>query len=339
MNRQLGKQSRCLLRTLHHLLRFAPIVLALSVIASCSISPSEPKEDISITQLGRGINPDVSGTKVVWQVGNLGPIVRSDVNDGGIDTIVEPMAGQVVGHPTIHGEQFAWNLWPTRSATSTDVVVAKSDGEVVRLTDDTIQDRIPTIADSYVTWERRSDQNGDIYAGRVRTGEVIAISQGVEDDIQPRIHGERVVWTRIIATDESGSPTQTQIRQHNLSDRSEVVISSESAVHGNPDVFGELVTWVKDGNVVLKNLAAEEVDTISTGGNRVSFPSISERWIVWEESRAVGSEIVAYEIQAEKVFQITDSGTDKGAPRVSEGVVVWHEFRQDGAVIVSVKLP
>lgn len=301
------------------------------LIAGCADGPTGLGESLRIVELGAGINPDVAGDHVVWQRHNGGPILHLDVASDRLDTLAEREASLQVDHPTVHGGRAAW--MEVSDSGSSIALLPSLEASRKRVTGGSSRGRFPRLSEDLLVWERRGQNDADIFLQHLGTAGESRIAPSTDHQIQPRVDGHRVVWTQFSVEGNERTNFRVRLFDAEVGDVRTLIESDSS--HGKPDVSGNVVVWVAPGG---------DIEYVEVGGpgsvepNRVdteaSFPAVSVPWIVWVNLEDDGN-VWAHNIESGETFPITSNSRLKNFPHISGNRVVWVELDPESWKVMS----
>jgi len=135
---------------------------------------------------------------------------------------------------------------------------------------------------------------------------------------------------------------QADIRARNL-DTNEDRRLTNGAYARQPDVSGNLATWAELGDdgrwsIVVYNLEDRTMlRRIDENGDQ-EYPSISRRYVVWQDSRRGNWDIRAYDLEEKRGFWVSNSSQDETRPSIDgtlvaferDGLIWYHDLSTDG---------
>jgi hypothetical protein len=195
----------------------------------------------------------------------------------------------------------------------------RTTGEVTQITDDTIEDSDLQGDGNYIVWEVNNPLNGtwDIALHNVQSGETQVFANPGEDDVDPIIEGDYVVWKW------DGEPST--IRYYNIATTElDTLVSGDAderydayEIH-NGRILYQFRDPQNDGTVLrflnVYDLAMGDTELVSEGVAPTDLQYNSDihgDMVIWE-GRPVGSsllaaEIYSYNLATDTFAQITDN--------------------------------
>jgi len=229
--------------------------------------------------------PDVSGNRVVWQQGFTTPtrLGGVDLSSGDALTLPAPQGEQM--KPAISGSQLVWVNHDASNAMSPWTIQ----------TENLASGDAPTV--------------------------VATLPSGISDVGQPRIVGERILWSiqfgyagadgyswQLWTTNVGGQPTQ-------------IAAGSGMDFLSGFDVGGNLAVYAAGGKVHTVGLSAGGADNVIGNGDS---PSTDGRYVIWSAAPvSTYQNMLGYDSQTDSHFVAVADGQQNRSPRTVAGKVVW----------------
>lgn len=184
----------------------------------------------------------------------------------------------------------------------------------------------PTIANNgTIIWADSRNGNYDIYAYDPSTGIEFPITTNFADQSNSSSGGNWVVFED--DKDATESRHNPNIYGYDLATGKEFVIGTEPSLDWHPATNGKEVVWqsYEDLKFKIKMWDPKEGIGVIYKSQRDQYnPSISERFVAWEEQEEGKSKIMAYDLQNKNTFTVFDEGGYNKYPKVSEDTIVWQ---------------
>lgn len=291
-----------------------------------------------LTTSFNGLDPDISGSLVVWRNWDTGRIV---VYDLATETQQEASAAptQMVS-PSISGNRVVWgdyrnsinygDIYMRDMSQPSEVYVSRGADLPAGKTDSQKDKRNPEIGGDIVVWEdmRNAFQdaqgwwhNPDIYMKNLATGVESAVCTNTSDQYNPVVAGNRVYWM-----DYRNNNWDVYVKD--LDTGIETRLTSDNAHQSWPSASGGFVVWkdVREGDedIYMKNMnnGVEQrvnMDPVSSPIASQKIPIVDGSRVSWMDKRANNWDIyTARDDVGPKVDAVTPSGlVATGAPAIS----------------------
>ncbi|AFV25175.1 cell surface protein [Methanolobus psychrophilus R15] len=203
-------------------------------------------------------DPAIYGELVVWH----------DLRNGNFDIYAYNLSSgeemQITGnesnqmHPAVYGDRIVWE--DLRNGNSDIYMYDLSSGEGMRITNNTSDQVSPAIYGDVIVWEDHTNVNLsedmdnmtpenftqldiNIHMYNLSTREETRITSNASAQINPAIHGDRIVWEDL----RNGTG---DIRMYDLSTREEELITEDSFWQEAPDIYEDRIVWTdyRNGN-------------------------------------------------------------------------------------------
>lgn len=243
-----------------------------------------------------GLDPDVSGNKVVWRSWQTGHIRIHDLGTG-VQQNASTGSGQKTW-PAISGNKVVWSDY-RNSANYADIymrdLTAASDSPV---------SVGPTTIESYK-----------------------------RNKTYPDIDGNIVVWEdmRNAYKDVLGWTHNKDIYMKNLSTGVEQEVCTNIYEQYNPVVSGNKVLWADDRHanreIYMKDLVTGVETRLTNNIQMQSWPDISGDFIVWKDSRSGAEDIYLRRVSTGTEVALTLDSYSQKLPAISGTTVAWMDKR------------
>jgi len=339
----------------------APMILLLLV--GCDDLPTDagpiPESELRVlTQLG--VDPDISGDRVVWRTPSLfeSVLVVHDLATGVETELTDP--GLNVRSPTIEGEFAAFRASPVVTDTTQEpqaevgiVDLGPASREVKIASTRGVNEFSPQVLDDQRVAFFRSDPRADTPAEAIqivvrdfRTGAEDTIQRGRFLTNRMGADGDRLVWSGQERRDVP-SVLQIDVFLHDVRTGATRLLSGDGVGEGRdqaaPDISGDRVVWQADSDIFLLDLATGELRNLSDDDLNQNDPRIDVNLVVWVEGIPTyldgeGTEIVAFDLRTGTRRTLTDAEGDQTRPAVSDGRVVWRDRGGEGFAVMMADL-
>jgi len=195
-----------------------------------------------------------------------------------------------------------------------------------------------------------------LYAYHIREDRTELIPGTADDEhganiMGTKIQGDRIVWGRMFPDDvfhiynsttgtERVVPDATAWGALKTYHQQIGNITIDKVERANPAIDGDRLVWTQgfstatnhpDTDLYMMNLTTGEVIAISKAPGRQECPSISGRYIVWEDTRngTENPDIYLYDLVTREERAICTDPSYQRYPVVSGDYVVWMDFRND----------
>jgi beta propeller repeat protein len=259
-----------------------------------------------VSMLPNGLDPDISGNRVVWRSWDTGKIVQYDLSTSTRSNASSSTAAIQQVTPAVSGNRIVWidyrnstdygDVYMRDVAQPADQAVAlgSSLGAVNVARKDK---RNPDIDGNIVIWEdwRNAYQdatgwwhNPDIYAKNVSTGVEYAVCTDMGDQYAPTVSGSRVFW-------QDYRNGNWDIYMKDLSTGIETRLTTNTSAQSWPGASGDFVVWKDqrngDEDIYMKHLptGAEQIINTDPADNLTAaqkIPVISGMTIAWIDKRS-----------------------------------------------------
>jgi beta propeller repeat protein len=154
-----------------------------------------------------------------------------------------------------------------------------------------------------------------------------SISISAERQGRPDIHGNVVVWKRLMALN---SP-EWDIYSYNLLTGSESVVTSDPGSQINPMTNGFVVIWedwrTGQGDIYMKDLFLGIEQPLVTGAGNQGVLGISGNTVVYVDDHNGNNDVKAVDLTSRAIQPVCTTAADQWQPRVSGTKVVWQDNR------------
>ncbi|MHB0866593.1 MAG: hypothetical protein ACYC6B_04610 [Thermoleophilia bacterium] len=257
-----------------------------------------------LTTTANGLDPDISGSKVVWRDWDTGKIVVYDLTDstrfdastigGTVQQVTPAISGNRVVWADYRNSSDYGDIYMRDLAAGADVAVAPGDPAPVKPRRDK---RNPDIDGSIVVWEdwRNAFQdaqgwwhNPDIYAKDVVSGTVYPVCTNTDDQYSPVVSGTRVFW-------QDYRNGNWDIYMKDLAAGVETRLTTNTLHQSWPSADGDFVVFkdTRDGDedIYLKRISTGVEQPVNTdpagnGAAAQKISVISGTTIAWIDKRA-----------------------------------------------------
>lgn len=127
-----------------------------------------------------------------------------------------------------------------------------------------------------------------------------------------------VVWHEI------GPTGGMDVMGYNLTTQTTFTISVQMPHEGYARIEGTTVVWEREGDIVGYDIAAATPFTITQDAYQQREPTISDRWIVWQDDRHGQWEIYAYDRSSGQTYRVTNHPLDDQHPAVAGHIITWE---------------
>lgn len=201
--------------------------------------------------------PAIYGELVVWH----------DLRNGNFDIYAYNLSSgeeiQITGnesdqmYPAVYGDRIVWE--DSRNGNSDIYMYNLSSGEGMQITNNASDQLSPAIYGDVIVWEDHTNVNLsdidnmtlekftqldiNIHMYNLSTGEETRITSNASAQINPAIHGDRIVWEDL----RNGTG---DIRMYSLSTGEEKLITEDSFWKVAPDIYEDRIVWTdyRNGN-------------------------------------------------------------------------------------------
>ena len=256
-----------------------------------------------LTTATNGMDPDISGNRVVWRNWSTGKIIVHDLTTG-IQTNASLQGGTVqMVTPSISGDIVVWTDY--RASSDYGEIYMRdlnltADGPVSQSpTDPAIpvvkKDKRDADIDGnivvWVDWRNASqDQwgwwsNPDIYMKDLSTGVEQPVTMDTADQYMPVVSGNRVLWM-----DHRNGNWDVYMKDISNAANPEVRLTNDNADQSWPSIDGDFVAWkdTRNGNEDIYRLhlgtGIEEIITTDIAPQKI--PVVSGSIVTWMDQRA-----------------------------------------------------
>lgn len=205
----------------------------------------------------------------------------------------------------------------------------------------------PSVDGSWVVYQgsRAGAAYQDVYAYHVSSGTTIQVTRNTDpgdgSDVNPRIHGSRVVWEKRAA----GAPWTSGIYVYDLEAGGTPQLLLSGPEYHNPDIWQNYVVCTRDeggrSDIILYDLTTESSTSIGVTGKNNQDPRIDNGLVVWSCGDVVqGSaypwstyQIVTFDISTGSRASLTANDVGNLTPTVKGSYVAWKQHSPPGIVV------
>ena len=202
----------------------------------------------------------------------------------------------------------------------------------------------PIIYGSNVVWADSRNGNSDIYLYNLVTGSETQITTDPNDQINPKIYQDRIVWE-----DYRNSPN-SRIYLYPLASGSEVQVSGGASRQRNPAIYGIHIVWQDDRDpagpvpnpdhnwsIFINGTtpgSEYNLTPLAPGFNQES-PAIYGDLVVWMDRRNGGPayNIYLYNLTSRQETRVTTDPNSQIFPAIYGNRIVWRDGRTPFAEI------
>lgn len=266
-----------------------------------------------LTTTTNGLDPDISGSQVVWRNWTTGKIMVHDLTSGNQNTASSATGTVQEVSPAISGNIVVW----------IDYRVSASYGEV---------------------YMRDLSQPADqvVAAGNP------ALQIPQRDKRNPDIDGNIVAWEdwRNASQDAQGWWHNPDIYAKDLFTETEYAVCTNASDQYSPVVSGTRVFWqdYRNGNwdIYMKDLATGVETRLTTNRSDQSWPSASGDYVVWKDQRNGDEDVFIKRISTGIEWQVSSDPTSNPSaaqkmPVISGNNIAWTDKRSGNWDIYSAK--
>jgi len=233
-------------------------------------------------------------------------------------------------------EGFDGNDWEIFLAT---VDVSRGTFDVIQLTDNTTNDRVPHVCVTQtgvnVVWVGNDGNDDEVFAYSLNNG--VATTRQVTDnsysDRDPRVSDSLITWWG-----NDGRSNQVFVFEiANLGDpgANPVNLTDNTLDDRNPQISGRNIVWTRgsgasDTEIMayygdVNPLDAPEVIQVTSNSRVDQWPRIDGEKIVWESQvSSTNYEIFLYDMETEATTRVTTNSTHDRYPDISGNDIVWR---------------
>jgi|CXWL01.1.fsa_nt_gi beta propeller repeat protein len=232
------------------------------------------------------VYPSISNDSVIWWQGEPGGANRvAGVNYITNQELVFP-ATQVT-RPRIGDPGVVWVGEIDLSSLLSPVVYFDPATQQSKILSQTNGGNWPSISGSIAVWRDMRNGNGDIYGYDLTSGQEFPIVVMHEDQDNPDISSEIVVWQDNRA---SKSLTNYDLYGYDLRSQYEFVISARGGNEVYPKVSGNIVVWMdyvgSYVDVYAYDLKRQALITVAADNHANGYPAVSGTTIVWSQAES-----------------------------------------------------
>jgi beta propeller repeat protein len=328
-------------------------VIVFAVLISTSVWGQTWKEFVVSNRTQSEYSPSVSGRTVVWEVtSSFGDrdVHGADISDPNNPEMFTVSAGAGdERYPVVSGGRVVWenkqfgfgdrdimgvDLWHPQQASFTITVTEEND-------------RFPVISGPNVVWTHWGQGRNNADIGWATIGSDARVSHHAplgtpDDDEDPAISGNRVVWKQI----RYQSGTVLCIGA-DISDPDNVrtfEVGLEVGLYQLPKLDGDWVVAIdsdENGTLWAKNLAnsLDPLRIADSTGKQIARPAVAGSIVVWEDNRNGNWDIYGFDLTSQAEFPICTQDGDQEKPSIytdpneTAYVVVWQDRRAGNADI------
>ncbi|MHB8793781.1 MAG: hypothetical protein ACYC6O_10670, partial [Thermoleophilia bacterium] len=282
-----------------------------------------------------GLDPDISGSRVVWRNWGSGKIVTYDLSAGGGVQSASSATGSIQEvAPAISADRVVWvdyrnstdygDIYMRDLTQPADTYVSRASDLPPGKAAPQKDKRSPDIDGDIVVWEdmRNAFQdaqgwwhNPDIYTKNLTTGVESAVCTNTSDQYNPVVAGNRVYWMDY-------RNNNWDIYMKDLSTGVETRLTVNNSHQSWPSASGDFVAWKEtregDEDIYMRNMAngvEQRVNTDPAGTPTASqkMPAISGSRVAWMDKRSGNWDIFsARDEVAPQVTSVTPAGLIAG---------------------------
>lgn len=189
--------------------------------------------------------------------------------------------------------------------------------EVFQLTDNSFDDRNPSVYENTIAWETTDNTNTKIYYWNGNTTVQVSNDDTI-DNYYPSLYDGKIAWS-------GGKPIigdHYDIFYWNGSDVNQISVSKTNTSYVSPTLYNGTISWmVYSVNNMIYFWNGHDITEIYDGDSR--GPSLFDGKIAWD-----GYDGYAYQIYFYNGFaidKVTDNSTDSYAPSLFNGTIAWSE--------------
>lgn len=178
----------------------------------------------------------------------------------------------------------------------------------------------PAISSQYIVWEEETaDGDIDIYGCTWNKesgtpGKPFPIIEGEDDQLCPAVYDDTLIWMEKKVDDN----------RSNYGIYWMIYAMIKKGRCYNWDIY---LYDISEGKYQFSNASTEERAPLVRDEYDQCFPAISEKYVVWQDSRNGNWDIYGYDLETEKEFRITTNEADQQSPAIYEDIVVWEDYR------------
>jgi beta propeller repeat protein len=260
----------------------------------------------------------IHNTFVVWQdYRNM----RNDVFGHDLSTGEEYHLGMYAQYPAVYGDRVVWAHPESGDVLIQGYMLSSGTSFELFTSSSPLKEHLQIWGDIVIWVHWNHDR--DIYGYDLSTGEEILIAAHLNEQNNPYIHENLVVW-------QDKRDFNWDIYLFDLSTLEEQYIAGPGN-QTTPSVYEDYVVWTDDrgGNedIFGHDLSTGEEFQITTDSHSQRNPSIYGDLVVWEDNRHGTWDIYGYVVSRAQEFPLIIASGDQQNPVLSDTVLVWEDNR------------
>jgi len=219
----------------------------------------------------------------------------------------------------------SWDIWAKNlNDTSTAFAVTNTPSE---------DEAKPVIEWPWVIYQHKALGDAEapwqLYAKNLITDEETAVDATTQDQLDPSIHQQRIVWQ------DHRDVGPGEIYFKNLMTNTVKRITTQSAGQYHPVIEDQWIVWADNRDLQFDlyayNLYRDTSIQLTDTPEDETRPKLNEQWVVYEEDKAGEQQINLrlMHLANQATVQLTNAASNKDKPAIVSGKVVWTEQQEN----------
>ena len=205
-----------------------------------------------------------------------------------------------------------------------------------QLTHNAVDDKSPRASDVAITWWTDEPSDIEIYYYDIAAGGLPRnISRNAYDDFNPRISGDKVVWTGygVVADPANPRDSEKEIFVYDGASGLTTQLTNNAFIDRRPQVDGATIIWERydenDWEIFARRLGQAASEQVTSNEHDDLTPMVSGNNIVWAGYDGTDWEVFHKNLEAGgNATNLSNNIFFDEHPQIQDNQVVWH--RHDG---------